>query len=134
MSNKIFKAAAILAGIGWGISIYVTLVDGESVFRFLRYVSGTDFTYHPMLDYWGKLTGMAFAFIGLGYFFIAFKGDQYPELRSYFGWFQIICFLGVLISIFRIELDSNIFYLDFLFFLGTGIPMVLTASKKVQND
>lgn len=129
MKEKIFKTAAILAGIGWGISIYVTLVSGESVFSFLRFVSDTDFAYHPMLDYWGKLTGIAFTFIGLGYFFIATKGDRYPELKPYFAWFQIICFVGVFISAFRIDLQSTIYLLDFLFFLGTGIPMVLTARK-----
>jgi hypothetical protein len=129
MQEKIFKSAAILAGIGWGISIYVTLVGGESLFSFLRYVSDTEFAYHPMLDYWGKLTGMAFTFIGLGYFFIAIKGDRYPELKPYFAWFQIVIFVGVLITVFRIDLQSKIFYLDFLFFLGTGIPMVLTAGR-----
>lgn len=127
MKDKIFKIAALVAGIGWGISIYVTLVNGKSVFEFLGYVSHTDFSYHPMLDYWGKLTGMAFTFIGLGFIFIALKADRYPELRKYFAWFQIICFIGVLVAALRIDLDTQIYYLDFLFFLGTGIPMLYAS-------
>ncbi len=127
MKDKIFKIAALAAGVGWGISIYVTLVNGASVFEFLAAVSQTDFIYHPMLDYWGKLTGMAFTFIGLGFIFIALKGNQYPELKRYFAWFQIICFVGVLVAALRIDLDSQIYYLDFLFFLGTGLPMVITS-------
>jgi len=130
MKNKLYKLAAIAAGIGWGISIYVTLVDGESVFEFLRYVSQTDFQYHPMLDYWGKLTGVAFSFIGVGFLFVALRGEKYPMLRIYFAWFQIICFLVVFITVFRLDLNTNIYYLDFLFFLGTGIPMLLTAREK----
>ncbi|NND31704.1 MAG: hypothetical protein HKN76_03870 [Saprospiraceae bacterium] len=121
------KISAWIAGVGWGISIYVTLINGESVFEFLRYVSQTDFIYHPMLDYWGKLTGMAFTFIGLGFVFIAVRGGKYPELKKYFAWFQIICFVGVLMAALRIDLNSQIYYLDFLFFLGTGIPMLLTS-------
>ena len=98
MKNRIFKFTALIAGLGWGVSIYVTMIGGESVFEFLAYVSQTDFTYHPMLDYWGKLTGVAFAFIGFGFIFIALRGDQYPELKKYFAWFQIICFVGVLVA------------------------------------
>ena len=116
-----------MAGIGWGISIYATVVNGKSVFQFLGWVSQTDFTYHPMLDYWGKLTGMAFTFIGLGFIFIALNASRYPELRKYFALFQIICFVGVLIAALRIDLDTPIYYLDFLFFLGTGIPMLYAS-------
>ena len=132
MKKQIFKIAALIAALGWGISIYVTIVDGEQVFSFLRYVSGTNFAYHPMLDYWGKLTGMAFTFIGLGFLFIALKGDQYPALKKPFALFQIICFIGVGITALRLDLTSKIYYLDFLFFLGTGIPMYFTAETKVN--
>ena len=127
MKDKIFKIAALIAGVGWGISLYVTLINGESVFEFLRTVSQTEFSYHPMLDYWGKLTGIAFTFIGLGFVFIALRAETYPELKKYFAWFQIICFIGVLVAAMRIDLNSQIYYLDFLFFLGTGIPMLLTS-------
>ncbi len=132
MKKQVFKIAALIAAIGWGVSIYVTIVGGEQVFSFLRYVSGTDFAYHPMLDYWGKLTGMAFTFIGLGFLFIAFKGDRYPELKKPFALFQMICFIGVGITALRLDLTSKIYYLDFLFFLGTGIPMYLTSEGKAN--
>ncbi len=128
MKDRIFRLAAIAAGIGWGISIYVTLVNGEAVFDFLRTMSETDFSYHPMLDYWGKLTGMAFSFIGFGFFFIAIRGDKYSELKKYFAWFQIICFIVVALTALRLQLDSKIYYLDFLFFLGTGLPMLFTLN------
>ena len=129
----IYRAAAIVAGIGWIISILTNLVNGTAVFDFLQYVSSQQFEYHPMLDYWMKMAGLAFAFIGLGFLYCGIKWKEALPLGIYFGAYQIISFLSVLLSMARLDLDSQIYLMDCAFFLGTGLPMTLAWYKLRQG-
>ncbi|MDH3648960.1 MAG: hypothetical protein OEQ53_04715 [Saprospiraceae bacterium] len=129
MVKFIYRSAAIIAGMGWFVSIYTTIVNGPAVFEFLGYISSSEFEYHPMLDYWMKMAGIAFAFIGLGFIFCGIRWKKNLPLGKYFALYQIICFIGVVLSVLRLDLDSSIYVLDFAFFLGTGIPMLIAWSS-----
>ncbi len=126
MKTFIYRWALIVAGVGWGVSVYTSIVGGPQVFEFLQFVSGTEFEYHPMLDYWMKLTGIAFTFIGAGFLFVGIRWRENIQFGRWFGWFQVICFLVVALTVLRIDLVSRIYLLDFLFFLATGVPILLT--------
>jgi len=119
----IYRLAAIAAGIGWVVSILATIVNGELVFEFLQYISGLSFEYSTMLDYWMKMAGLAFAFVGLGFLYCGIKWKEGLKFGLYFGLFQILSCVVVLLSIARMEIDSMIYLMDCAFFLGTGIPM-----------
>ncbi len=119
----IYRLAAIAAGIGWVVSILATIVNGELVFEFLQYVSGLSFEYNPMLDYWMKMAGLAFAFVGLGFLYCGIKWKEGLKFGLYFGSFQILSGIAVLLNMVRMEIDSLIYLMDCTFFLGTGIPM-----------
>lgn len=129
----IYRAAAIIAGIGWFISILTSLVNGPTVFEFLQYISAEQFAYHPMLDYWMKMAGLAFAFIGLGFLYCGIKWKEALPLGIYFGYYQIASFLGILLSMARLDLDSQIYLMDCVFFLGTGLPMTLAWYRLRQG-
>ena len=129
----IYQLFAIIAGIGWIISILANFVNGETVFDFLRYMSAEQFEYDPMLDYWMKMTGLAFAFIGLGFLYCGIKWKEGFPYGIYFGVYQLVSALSVLLTMARLELDSQMYLLDCVFFLGTGIPMTL-AWFGVRND
>lgn len=121
----IYRMTAIVAGIGWVISILANLVNGTTVFEFLQFVSSEQFDYHPMLDYWMKMAGLAFGFIGLGFLYCGIKWKEALPWGIYFGSFQIASFLSVLLTMLRLDLDSQLYLLDCAFFLGTGLPMTL---------
>ena len=129
----IYRLAAIVAGIGWLVSILANLVQGETVFEFLQFVSAEQIEYNPILDYWMKMAGLAFGFIGLGFLYCGIKWKSLFPLGIYFGIFQILSCLSVLITTARIDLDSQIYLLDCTFFLGTGIPMTL-AWFQIKKD
>ncbi|MFT5169232.1 MAG: hypothetical protein ACI8P3_004480 [Saprospiraceae bacterium] len=76
-----------------------------------------------------KMAGIAFAFIGAGFLFCGIKWREGLKFGLYFGLFQILSFLGILLSIARMEIDSMIYLMDCAFFLGTGIPMTLSWVK-----
>ena len=119
----IYRIAAVIAGIGWIVSVLANLVNGPTVFEFLQFVSSEQFEYHPMLDYWMKMAGLAFGFIGLGFLYCGIKWKEALPWGIYFGSYQILSFLSVLLSMGRLDLDSQLFLLDCAFFLGTGLPM-----------
>ena len=131
---SIYRLAAIIAGIGWVVSIFANLLNGVTVFEFLRIVSSEQFDYSPMLDYWMKMAGLAFGFIGLGFLYCGIKWKKGLPFGIYFGIYQIICCLSVLITMARLELESQIYLLDCAFFLGTGIPMTIAWFKLSKNN
>ena len=129
----IYRLAAIVAGIGWMASILTNFVNGTTIFEFLRFVSTEQFEYHPMLDYWMKMAGLAFAFIGLGFLYCGIKWKKALPFGIYFGAYQLASFLSVLLTMVRLDLDSQLYLLDGAFFLGTGLPMTLAWFKLQQN-
>ena len=133
LSKFIYRAAAIIAGIGWVVSILATIVNGETVFHFLQFISGHSFEYHPMLDYWMKMAGLAFAFVGLGFLYCGIKWKEGLKYGLYFGLFQILSCIGVLLSLARMDIDSMIYLADVAFFLGTGIPMTIAWYRLQQK-
>ena len=119
----IYRLAAFTAGVGWFVSILANLVNGSTVFEYLSFISSEDFEYHAMLDYWMKMAGLAFALIGLGFLYCSWKWKETLHLGYYLGIYQVVSALSVLITMSRIDLSSQIYLVDCLFFLGTGIPM-----------
>ena len=128
-AKNIYRLASVVAGIGWIVSIFANLVNGTTVFEFLQVVSSEEFDYHPMLDYWMKMAGLAFAFIGLGFLYCGYKWKEALPYGIYFGAYQILCAVSVLITMIRLDLDNQLYLLDCAFFLGTGIPMTLMWFK-----
>ena len=128
-AKNIYRLSAIAAGIGWVISVLATIVNGELVFEFLQYISGQSFEYNAILDYWMKMAGLAFAFVGVGFLYCGIKWKEGLKFGLYFGVFQILSCVGVLLSMARMEIDSMIYLMDCTFFLGTGIPMTLAWFK-----
>lgn len=136
MKNKallIYRLSAFAAGVGWFISILTNLLNGPQVFEFLQFISTEQFEYSLMLDYWMKMAGLAFAFIGIGFLYCAFKWKETLPYGIYFGLFQIIQFLSVIVTMARLPLDSQIYLMDCIFFLGTGIPMTF-AWYSLKNE
>jgi len=134
-AKTIYRLAAIVAGIGWFVSIFANFVNGTKVFEFLEFVSTEQFEYHPMLDYWMKMAGLAFAFVGLGFLFCGMKWKKAFPLGIYFGIYQILSAISILLTMLRIDIDSQLYLLDCLFFFGTGIPMTLAwLSLKRQGN
>ena len=129
----IYRMAAITAGIGWIISILTNFVNGTTVFEFLQFISSEQFDYHPMLDYWMKMAGLAFGFVGLGFLYCGIKWKEAFSFGIYFGSFQIASFLSVLLTMARLDLDSQIYLMDCVFFLGTGLPMTLAWFRLRQD-
>lgn len=124
-----YRLAAFTAGVGWFVSILANIVNGSTVFEYLSFISSEEFDYHPMLDYWMKMASLAFALIGIGFLYCSWKWKETIHLGFYLGIYQIVSALSVLLTMSRIELSSQIYLVDFLFFLGTGIPMVWGGLK-----
>ncbi len=76
-----------------------------------------------------KMTGIAFAFIGFGFLRLSAKWKENLMRGKYFAIFQIICGIGVLVSLVRLNLDSPMYILDCIFFFGTGLPMLWSWNK-----
>lgn len=130
----IYRFAAIGAGIGWAICVLATIVNGQSVFQFLQFISTEQFDYHPMLDYWMKMAGLAFTFIGLGFLYCGIRWKEALPYGIYFGAYQIVSALGVVISMSRLPVANQMFLLDCAFFLGTGIPMTWAWWRIRQSE
>jgi hypothetical protein len=130
----LYRASAIVAGIGWFVSILANLVSGPAVFQFLQFVSEQGLEYSPMLDYWMKMAGLAFAFIGLGFIYTGIQWKEMFRFGRYFAWYQILSFISVIITTWRLSLDSHMYVIDSAFFLGTGLIMLLSWRKLAMKN
>ena len=76
-----------------------------------------------------KMAGLAFGFIGLGFLYCGINWKKGFPFGIYFAIFQIASCISVLLTMIRLNLDSQIYLMDCVFFLGTGVPMLLAWFK-----
>lgn len=121
--DPVTRISCLLAGLGWSLA-WGGVVGGSAwAFGMLR-VMGGDFPYHPMLDYWLRMTAIAFAFIGV-LFLLAAAGKGGRALLFLLAVFQLICAATLLVWAVRLELHLDRFLGDVAFCLVTGIGILV---------
>ncbi len=130
------RISCLLAGLGWSLA-WGGVVGGSAwTFGMLR-VMGGDLPYHPMLDYWLRMTAISFAFIGL-LFLLAAAGKTGRALPPILAAFQLVCGGTLLFWALRLELPPEQFLGDVGFCLATGAGILagrwLPATRRTEAE
>jgi hypothetical protein len=129
------RAAALLAAVGWGISIAGLLVSSSTAFELLNGMGADDLAYNPMVDYWLRMTAFAFTAIGLQFLVVAIWWRRRATWAWWAAVFQVLGGVVLLVSADRIGLASGNFHADVLFCFSTGFLMAgsLAASWWIER-
>ena len=118
------RTAALVAAVGWGISVVGLVVPSATAFALLRGLGADDLPYHPMLDYWLRMTAFAFALIGVQFFALAVWWRRLSCLALAGALFQLLGGAVLLISAAAIGLDTGNYRADVAFCVSTGALML----------
>lgn len=101
------RAAALVAAVGWGISVAGLVVSSATAFDLLRGLGADGLAYHPMLDYWLRMTAFAFTAIGVLFLAVAVWWRRLSGLALAGALFQLLGGTVLLISADAIGLDGG---------------------------
>lgn len=118
------RAAALVAAVGWGISVAGLVVPSSTAFDLLRGLGADGLAYHPMLDYWLRMTAFAFTAIGVQFLVVALWWRRLAGLALAGAIFQVLSGAVLLISAQTIGLDAGNHRADAAFCLSTGALML----------
>lgn len=118
------RSAALVAAIGWGISVVGLLVPSATAFELLQGLGADGLAYHPMLDYWLRMTAFAFTAIGVQLLAVAGWWRRLRGLALAGAIFQLLGGVVLLTSASAIGLDAGNHRADAAFCLSTGALML----------
>jgi hypothetical protein len=118
------RSAALVAAVGWGISVAGLLVPSATAFDLLRGLGAEDLPYHPQLDYWLRMTAFAFTAIGVQFLAVGLWWRRLGGLALAGALFQLLGGAVLLISAAAIGLETGNHRADALFCLSTGALML----------
>lgn len=121
------RLAALIAAIGWGISVVGLVVPSATAFDLLQGLGADGLAYHPMLDYWLRMAAFAFTAIGVQFLVVAVWWRRLTGLALAGALFQILSGCVLLISAAAIGLDAGNHRADAAFCLSTGTIMLAAA-------
>lgn len=122
----------LLAGaFGWGISVFGVFLPWVTVISQLEGLGAQNIPSDPMLNYWLRMTAVAFSFIAILFLLCAFDPRKYAMLLPWLASFMIaeafILFTyGLLLNL---HLIPFIIDASFCIAIGTGILIAGKMSK-----
>lgn len=84
----------LLAGVGWGISIWFVLVPWKVALAGLVEMGAVPIRYDPFLNYWMRVVGLVFGVIGFGCFLFALRLEKYSVMVPLVGSFHLLVGMG----------------------------------------
>jgi hypothetical protein len=118
------RSAALVAALGWGISVAGLLVPSATAFDLLQGLGADGLAYHPMLDYWLRMTAFAFTAIGVQFLAVALWWRRLAGLALAGAIFQLLGGTVLLVSALAIGLDAGNHRADIAFCWCTGALML----------
>ena len=122
----------LLAGaFGWGISVFGVFLPWATIISQLEGLGAQNITRDPMLNYWLRMTSIAFSFIAVLFLLCAFNLRKYAIFLPWLGSFMIaegfILFTyGLLL---KLHLIPFVVDASFCIVIGTGIIIAGNLSK-----
>jgi len=118
------RASAVLAAVGWGMSIAGLMVSSQTAFELLNGMGAGDLAYNPMVDYWLRMTAFAFTAIGVQFLVVAIWWRRFSSWAWAGAIFQLIGGIILLTTANKLALTSGNYQADVLFCLSTGLLML----------
>ena len=118
------RSAALLAAVGWGMSVVGLLVSSRTAFELLNGMGADDLAYNPMVDYWLRMTAFAFTAIGLQFLIVALWWRSMLTWAWAGGIFQLLGGIVLFLTATQLELQRGNHQADVLFCLSTGSLML----------
>ena len=126
----------LLSGIGWGISFLFTFVSWDSAADQLYLMGAGRIEYNPMLDYWLRMTSVAFGCIGIASLLACWKTKYFEPLVILLAPFHLLVGIVLVHGALRNRLDRELhpsFGPDIVFCfvtaLAIGLPCVVSRSN-----
>ena len=95
--RTILVFSLLFGGCGWGISVFFLIGSWEDSTQTLYFMGADVIEYQPLLNYWLKMAAAAFTFIGLMFFWGAWKPQKFQHMNLLLGWFSL--FVGVVLAV-----------------------------------
>lgn len=118
------RCAAAVAALGWGISVVGLVVPSATAFELLNGMGADDLAYHPILDYWLRMTAFAFTAIGVQFLVVAVWWRRLRALAWAGAVFQVLCGVVLAVSAAAIALQAGNHRADIAFCFCTGALML----------
>ncbi|MFC1452795.1 hypothetical protein ACFLSJ_05560 [Verrucomicrobiota bacterium] len=124
--------------LGWIICLAGIFASAPVAFGLLVYVGGVDSTplmADPMYDYWLRMASSVFAFIGIGYLFLAIWPKRFAAVLPFAGSFMLLEGIIPLAHGLRLDLKPVPFWGDtaFCFLGGIGILLCMGSVKEPRE-
>jgi hypothetical protein len=126
----------LAGGFGWGISLFGVFMPWTVVVSQLEGLGAQKILGDPMLNYWLRMTSVAFTFIGVLFLLCAFNPRKYAILLPWLGLFMIVEGLALFIYGLALKLHLIPFVVDasFCIVIGAGIIVAGNLSKIAQGS
>lgn len=128
ITGKVLKCVLIASAFGWGISAAGIFASWDFVVDQLNGLGG-DVPNDPMLNYWFRMTAVAFTFIGCHFLYLSIKPETKIVQLKIAAFFKLV--LGVVLLFYWAKLKLFIIPcgVDALFCLAAGGSILLCAFK-----
>ena len=125
----LLRILLLAGGFGWGISLFGVFLPWPMVISQLEGLGAQNISGDPMLNYWLRMTSIAFSFIGLLFLVCAINPPKYALLVPWLGFFMIA--EGLVLFIYGLVLNLHFipFVVDSSFCIIIGVGII--AAKKI---
>ncbi|MBA3685835.1 MAG: hypothetical protein H0W72_11435 [Planctomycetes bacterium] len=128
------RASLIIAALGWGISLAAVVLPHDQAFAVLSSMAGEEIAPSPILGYWLRMTGLAFAFIGCLFGYCACAPLRVPGLTRALLAFNLLSGVAFLVVGAAYGLDDHPSAADALFGLSTGCIGLIALGLAERDD
>jgi hypothetical protein len=125
MHSRLLKLVVAVAASGWGIAILGVWLPWRVVAAGLHGLGAGPLPADPMLDYWLRMAGGAFAMIGAMFAAVLISPRKYGVVLPLLAWLCIAEGMVLLVSGLRLGLPPFPFWADTGFCVGVGVGILI---------
>jgi hypothetical protein len=119
------RTCAAVGAFGWGLGVCGLVMPSFTAWGWLTAMGAEGLSYHPMLDYWLRMTAAAYLCLGVLFAWVAVQPLQQRALGMVLAVFQLACALVLLGWALHLKLPTDSWFRDVNFCAATGVGMLL---------
>ncbi|HWB08460.1 MAG TPA: hypothetical protein VG826_04520 [Pirellulales bacterium] len=128
------RVLLVVSAIGWGMSFFAAFAPWFLVVRWIEAIGGLTPPDHPMIQYWVRMAGAGFGFIGLFYLRLALRPTNHLHWMRFASLLNLAVGSVILAEALILRLPSSRFRMDTLFCFGCGTGIWIYSGRLLRAD
>ncbi|HEV3340206.1 MAG TPA: hypothetical protein VG125_07605 [Pirellulales bacterium] len=128
------RVLLVVSALGWGMSFFAALAPWFLVVRWIEAIGGLTSPDHPMIQYWVRMPGAGFGFIGLFYMRLALRPLQRLDWMPFASLLGLVVGTVILVQALILHLPFARFRIDTLFCFGCGTGIWVYSRRLLRAD